>query len=123
MEKWKEISEYYLVSNLGKIKSLPRNGTIKVERILKAKTARTGYKEVSLAYRDTRKSKLVHRLVAEAFIPNPENKPCIDHLDFDKSNNCVENLKWVSYEENNKSRYDAGRANQYTLYGQKNKPK
>ena len=122
MEIWKAIDKNYFVSNYGNIKSLPRNGTIKTEKILKPKTSKKGYREVSLSENNIRKYKLVHRLVAELFIPNPENKPCIDHIDSDKSNNKVENLRWVTYQENNKFRYDAGRANQWTLYGQRNKP-
>ena len=45
--------------------------------------------------------KLVHRLVAEAFIPNPHNKPCIDHVDTNRQNNCVWNMRWATYKENN----------------------
>jgi len=117
MIQWKPIGKNYLVSTEGQIKSLPRKGTINKERILKPKIGKTGYNSV---YVDG-KWKMVHRLVAEAFIPNPLNKPCVDHIDFNKDNNKISNLRWVTYEENNKFRYEAGRANQYTLYGQKHK--
>jgi len=122
MEVWKEIDNNYFVSNKGNIKSNKcRNGKsfgIQYEKLLKPNLKKTGYYEVKV-----NKWELVHRLVAKHFLSNPENKPCVDHIDFDKSNNDVSNLRWVTYEENNKFRYDAGRANQYTLYGQKNKPK
>ena len=117
IETWKHINNNYLVSNLGKIKSLPRNGTSKNEKILKPKINKVGYHSVYVG-----KWKLIHRLVAELFIPNPYNKPFVDHIDHNKSNNSIDNLRWVTMEENNKHRYDCGRANQYTLYGQKNKP-
>jgi hypothetical protein len=120
MEIWKQIDKNYFISNLGNVKSNKcKSGKYfgeKYERLLKPSLKKTGYMEVFIG-----KSVLVHRLVAIHFIDNPENKPCVDHIDFDKTNNNVSNLRWVTYEENNKYRYDAGRANQWTLYGRKNK--
>ena len=57
----------------------------------------SGYLAVTIPYRE---GCSIHRLVAEAFIPNPENKLCVDHIDGNKSNNRVENLRWVSHKEN-----------------------
>lgn len=59
-----------------------------------------GYEELVLSNGDVRTSKLVHRLVAQAFIPNPLQKPEVNHLDEDKGNNSVENLEWNTHEEN-----------------------
>lgn len=60
-----------------------------------------GYKRVDLIINGERKTFLLHRLVAQAFILNPENKPCIDHIDGNPENNRVENLRWVTHKENN----------------------
>lgn len=57
-----------------------------------------GYPSVVIPYR---KGCFIHRLVAEAFIPNPENKPCVDHIDGDRTNNNLTNLRWVTFKENN----------------------
>ena len=60
-----------------------------------------GYRRVVLSKNNKSHNFLVHRLVAEAFIPNPENKPCVNHKDLNRENNCVKNLEWVTYKENN----------------------
>ena len=109
MELWKDIQGYegyYQVSNEGRVKSLERDvewrGTIRhqSERILKESTHNRGYKRVRLC--DGKSNiKLVHRLVAEAFIPNPNNYPMINHKDENPSNNRVENLEWCTAQYNN----------------------
>ena len=101
-EIWKPIKEfegYYEVSNMGRVRSLNYKRTGK-KKILKNIEDYKGYLEVGLTKNGKRKQFKVHRLVAEAFIPNPENKPCIDHINTVKSDNRVENLRWVTYKEN-----------------------
>ena len=104
-EEWRDIKGYegiYQVSNLGRVKSLERivntcNAYKTLyEKQLKIYVSKNGYLHVSLQ----RKNKLVHRLVAEAFIPNPENKPQVNHKNEVKQDNRVENLEWVSAREN-----------------------
>ena len=110
MEEWKYIDGWngkYIVSNTGRIKSLYRrigngkNYTIdKSVKELKPTKNKLGYKMVCLMFNGEKRQCKVHRLVAEAFIPNPENKPFINHIDFNPSNNNVENLEWCTQKEN-----------------------
>ena len=102
-EEWRAIKDYeglYEVSNLGRVRSLNYNGTKRVQ-LLKPQDQGQGYLQVQLRKNKKRRSYRVHRLVAEAFIPNPNNLPCINHIDQNRSNNRVDNLEWCSYEYNN----------------------
>lgn len=110
-EVWKDIPGYegfYQVSNLGKIKSLPRNGTILTERILKENLSARKYYFVLLSKNNNVKAKQIHRLVAETFIPNTNNYPIINHKNGNKLDNRVENLEWCTYSRNNKHAFDIG---------------
>lgn len=108
-EIWKSIEGYegiYQISNLGNVKSLYRlvkhkTGTRVInEKILKQGNS-GGYLNVELANDGINTMCLVHRLVAKGFIPNPENKPCINHIDGNTFNNNINNLEWCTYSENN----------------------
>lgn len=101
MEEWREIPGYenYMVSNLGRVKSLNYNGTGK-EQIMKQHKAAGGYLRIKLFKNKIPKSILVHRLVAMTFIPNPDNLPQINHKDENPENNCVENLEWCTSKYN-----------------------
>ena len=96
MEIWKDIKGYeglYQISSHGRVKSLFR-----YKKILKPALQTKGYFYVSLC--KPNKNFTIHRLVAEAFIPNPDNLPCVNHKDEDKTNNHVDNLEWCTYEYN-----------------------
>lgn len=111
MEIWKDIKGYeslYQISNTGKIKSLQRyvcskNGSKQLikEKIRKTSITTAGYEYVVLANKGKNKTLLVHRLVAETFLPNPFNLKCVNHKDENKHNNNVSNLEWCNYEYNN----------------------
>ena len=93
MENWKKVEGYeaYEVSDLGRVR---RGG-----RVLKVNPDKDGYLLISLYKDDVRKRKSIHRLVGEAFIPNPEGKPTINHIDHDRANNRLENLEWATRSE------------------------
>ena len=110
MEKWLDIKGYeglYQVSNLGEVKSLERfrknhtKNQIVEEKIRKTRKDVQGYLLLDLYKNNVPKTIRVHRLVAEAFIPNIDNKETVNHIDGDKSNNAVENLEWSSFKEQN----------------------
>lgn len=96
-EVWKDIEGYeglYQISNLGRVKRVTTG------RILKGGKDKDGYLMVKLYKNNIRSNKKIHRLVAEAFIPNPENKPQVNHADENKTNNSLDNLEWMTAKEN-----------------------
>ena len=108
MERWKKIEgfEIYEVSNKGNVRSKSRVvknpvATFKVEgKMLKGIPNSNGYLRVNL-YKDGKyHRKFIHRLVAQHFIENAENKPCVNHIDNNPQNNDVENLEWCTHQEN-----------------------
>lgn len=89
----------YGVDECGNVHSLVQDRSRR-KRIIKEYDNQVGYKKVNL-YKDGKcYKKYVHRLVAEAFIPNPENKEIVNHIDCNRANNCVTNLEWLSQSEN-----------------------
>lgn len=101
-EIWKDIKDYeglYQVSNLGNVKRKKDNYVFK-----KSKNS-SGYRVVTLTKNKIEKSVSVHRLVANAFIPNPKNKSQINHIDGNKMNNIIDNLEWCTASENMEHAY------------------
>lgn len=121
-EIWKEIPNsngLYFVSSLGKVKSVnPSRLHGNKEHFLKPYVINSGYEVIEI-YTGVgkRKKHLVHKLVAEAFIPNPDNLPCINHKDENKLNNSLENLEWCSYKYNNN--YGTARIRQIEKMGRR----
>lgn len=95
---WKDINEYeglYQISNYGEVKSINKKIIKKPSKLPK------GYLQICLSKNGKSKYVSIHRLVAQAFIPNPNNLPCVNHKDCNPQNNKVSNLEWISYKDNN----------------------
>lgn len=105
MEIWKDINNfegYYQISNKGNVRSLTRFDGIRERKgqAIKPNLKPNGYLQVGLRKNGKRKWHSLHRLVAKHFIPNPENKSQVNHIDCNKQNNNVSNLEWATPKEN-----------------------
>ena len=122
-EQWKSVRGYegkYIVSDRGRVLSLPSVTRPEVYEMKVRYPYGRAYKSVELIDKNGKKhNPRVHRLVAEAFIPNPDNKEQVNHKDGNPGNNCVDNLEWVTPSENTQHAYDTGLAK---AYGHDKKP-
>lgn len=118
MEIWKDIPDFegkYQISNFGRVKSMLRyqvfskGGKIEIPEKIRKPILNSEYLNITLSIsKNNIRMKRIHILVATCFIPNPENKPQVNHKDGDKLNNHVDNLEWVTSSENLQHAYDTG---------------
>ena len=116
-EEWKDIPKYngrYQISNLGRVRSYVHSKW----KMMRTTKNGAGYLIVGLTYHGKTKLFLVHRLVAESFVPNPNNYPIVNHKDENKSNPIYSNLEWCTYIYNHNYIYDTNRKREYP-YGRK----
>lgn len=124
-EIWKDVKGFeglYKISSLGRVKSLKRKGNWK-EKILKAQLTYDGYLVVGLYENRSFHRKAIHRLLAENFIDNPNKLPTVDHINRNKKDNRIENLRWASYSlqnYNKKTTYAPSNLKAYTKKGKDN---
>ena len=113
MEEWRSIKGFegkYLISNFARVKTIPfytnhtKGRRLVGERIRKVFVGRNGYPTVTLGGNN----KTIHRIIATAFIPNPENKPQVNHINGIKTDNHISNLEWATSSENLKHAYNTG---------------
>ena len=101
-EIWKAVigyESYYEVSSFGRVKRI-KSKNRPIEKIRKIQYKKNGYAVIMISIAQKFKLAHIHRLVAMAFIPNPDNKPQVNHKDMDKTNNHLENLEWCTHQEN-----------------------
>jgi hypothetical protein len=100
----------YSITKFGVIYSLPRKGSPKLKFMKPVDNMESGYLRAKLSSKSIEKPKLfyIHQLVATTYIQNPENKPMVNHIDGDKTNNRVENLEWVTAQENHDHAFTIG---------------
>ena len=115
-EIWKDVVGFegrYQVSDLGNVRSIQTNHGKYQERPMLARTRSDTclYQYVHFWLKDKLHTEALHRVVAKAFVPNPENKPMVNHLDGNKLNNRADNLEWATCSENHKHAFDTGLRN------------